>query len=228
MADGANRQPAQPQPLGSLKRVPSEELQAPGTPPGLGSVRTGDSKGGDPSAGVCSPPSTPGADEASSIVWEPVCAMELGEPAGEPLGVPVNGLADSLRSADPPACRAGGGAQQQGDPADCASAFACVASNAFSCGPVLRLRPGAGAGGAHANGAGGGGFACGGNDGGGARVRAGGSGGFAAMGAMAQANQVGMWVSGLNASGEAPDPVGGVSGSGAFSISPQVSLRHTK
>lgn len=220
---------AQPQQLGSLKRAPSEELQAPGTPPGLGSVRSGDSKAVDPGATFCSPPSTPGADEASSIVWEPVSAMELGEPAGAPLGGPADGLAKSSSDADMPAFRAGEAAQRQGDPAEGAHASARASSNGFTCGPVLRLRPGAGAGAAPANGAGGGGFTRVNDDAVGARVRGGGSSGFAAMGAAAQANQVGMWVSDLDASGEGPDPVdaGGVSGSGAFSISPQARLQHT-
>ena len=224
---------AQPQQPGSLKRAPSEELQAPGTPPGLGSVRTGDSKGGDPGATFCATfcrsPSTPGADEASSIVWEPVTAMELGEPAGGSLGGPADGLAGSSNDADMAACRAREAAQKQGDPAMGAHASARASSNGFSCGPVLRLRPGAGPGAAPANGAGGGGCTRVGDDGGGARVRGGGSGGFAAMGAAAQASQVGMWVSDLDASSEGPDPVdaGGVSGSGAFSISPQARVKHT-
>ena len=215
---------APPPQLGSLKRAPSEELQAPGTPPGLGSVRTGDSKGGDPGAAFCSSPGTPGGDEASSIVWEPVTAMELGEPAGGSLGGPVDGPAESSSGAEQLACRAGKAAQMQGDPAEGTHVSAPASSNGFSCGPVLRLRPGTEA--APANGACGGGFARGGDDGGGARVRGGGSGGFAAMAAVAQASQVGMWVSDLDASGEGPDLVdaGGVSGSGAFSISPQVGV----
>ena len=214
---------ALPQQPGSLKRAPSEELQAPGTPPGLGSVRTGDSKGGDAGAAFCSSPGTPGGDEASSIVWEPVSAMELGEPAGVPLGGLADGLAGSSSDADQPACCGKEAAHRQGDPAEGAHASAPASLNGFSGGPVLRLRPSAGAGAAPANGAGGGCFTRVGDDGGGACVRGGGSGGFA-MGAAAQASQVGMWVSDLDASGEGPDPVdaGGVAGSGAFSISPQV------
>jgi len=72
------------------KRAPSDdELQAPGTPPGLGSVRTGGSGAQKPCAGgglagaPSSPPSTPGGEEASSTLWETV-PMDVREPEGAP------------------------------------------------------------------------------------------------------------------------------------------------
>ena len=105
-------------------------LQAPDTPPGLGSIRTGGSEGVHPPGGRAVPdpgsPSTPGAEEASSIVWEPV-SMDLG-PADpyhnlcEPLPHPPRTIelprkahaVDSVPDPDPARARSGNSASVSG------------------------------------------------------------------------------------------------------------------
>lgn len=105
-------------------------LQAPNTPPGLGSIRTGGSGGVHPPGGRAVPdpgsPSTPGAEEASSIVWEPV-SMDLGsadpnqnlcEPLSHPprtTELPRKARAvDSVPDPDPARARSGNSASVSG------------------------------------------------------------------------------------------------------------------
>jgi hypothetical protein len=95
-------------------REPSDdELQAPGTPPGLGSVRTGGSGAQKPCVGgglagaPSSPPSTPGGEEASSTLWETV-PMDVREPEGAPAAPRTVTLAEARGGAS--------GGTLEGDP----------------------------------------------------------------------------------------------------------------